>query len=98
MSHRTPIHQDAVLFQHAWNRLIDADEEVGQTVGRIDCRERLDKLELPDEIDDKGSAQQLRRLFAPLALVEKIMCSKCAEKVNKGRQTIGVKRRQLKGR
>jgi hypothetical protein len=48
------------------------------------CGRQGYKPDLPDQIDGKGSAAELRRLFTPLAVDKNQMCEKCLAKVNLG--------------
>jgi len=61
------------------------------------CGRQGYKPDLPDQIDDKGSAAELRRLFTPLAVDENRICEKCMSKVNRGLQKAQAKR-QGRGR
>jgi hypothetical protein len=49
--------------------------------------------DLPDEVDDKGTAQRLRKRFPPLTIDKNHMCRNCVEKVARGLQERHSKRR-----
>lgn len=61
------------------------------------CGRQGYKPELPEQIDDKGSAAQLRRLFTRLALDESRICENCMAKAAAGLQKAQAKRRARHG-